>query len=246
MTAIVGVLCNDGVVIGADSSTTFVAGQMHTIEQATEKIHIVSDDVILAGTGYVGHGQRFAQIVKDAVKNGKFKGDSLTAAKHLTKTGIEDLASTHAQLGRYGALVAYCAHQKPCLCEFQVSDFQPELKSSDLWYVSMGSSQPITDPFLAFIRNVYWCGGMPNVYDAVFAITWTLDHAIEINPGGVNGPVRIAVLEADGAKYKARMVEDDELAEHRQNIEAAKDALRQHRAKQTEPAEGVDLPAPPA
>ena len=51
MTAIVGVLCRDGVVIGTDSSATFTYGPQRTIEQPTEKLSIVDQSVIVAGTG---------------------------------------------------------------------------------------------------------------------------------------------------------------------------------------------------
>ena len=245
MTAIVGVLCNEGVVIGTDSSTTFVHGLAPTIEQATEKLVIIGDSVIIAGTGYVGHGQRFCEIVRTAWRDRRFQGDPFAVTAYLTRTAIENLASTHANLGRYAALVAFPCEQRPYLCEFQLADFQPELKTLNLWYVSMGSSQPITDPFLAFIRNVYWGGGPPSVYDAVFAITWTLDHAIEVNPGGVNGPVRIAVLERVRGRFHARLLAQEELEEHRQNIDAAKDVLRQQRAQQANPAGAAEIPPVP-
>jgi hypothetical protein len=32
---------------------------------------------------------------------------------------------------------------KPHLCEFAVTDFQPEFKTETMWYGSMGSGQPI-------------------------------------------------------------------------------------------------------
>ena len=39
MTVIMGVLCKDGVVVGADSAVTFGGGGVYTIRQATEKVH---------------------------------------------------------------------------------------------------------------------------------------------------------------------------------------------------------------
>lgn len=45
------------------------------------------------------------------------------------------------------------------------------------------------------MREISWSGGPPNVQDATFAVTWALDHAVTCNPGGINAPVRIAVLE---------------------------------------------------
>jgi hypothetical protein len=148
---------------------------------------------------------------------------------------------------RYGALIAFPSGDSPVLCEFDPLYFQPELKTERLWYCSMGSAQPITDPFLALMRNVFWHKSPPTVPDALWAATWALDHAIEVNPGGVNGPVQMAVLErTDKAQLRARVLEDGELGEHRQNIQAAKDALRKLRESYQVGAESgaADIPKP--
>ena len=39
----------------------------------------------------------------------------------------------------------------------------------------------ITDPFLALMRNVYWKDDLPTLNEGAFAVTWTLEHAIETN-----------------------------------------------------------------
>ena len=112
----------------------------------------------------------------------------------------------------------------------------------------MGSSQPITDPFLALIREVFWEDGPPTIQEAVFAATWALEHAIAVNPGGVNGPPRIAVLENAGkGHYAARVLSDAELDEHRQYIAEAKKTLKDFK-KGTQQMQGSapSLPAPPS
>ena len=58
MTVIIGALCKDGIVVGSDSSATFVAGSLPTIEQPTKKTFVIGDDIIFAGTGQCGLGQR--------------------------------------------------------------------------------------------------------------------------------------------------------------------------------------------
>ena len=90
----------------------------------------------------------------------------------------------------------------------------------------MGSTQPITDPFLALMREIFWSAGQPSVDEATFAVTWALDHAIAVNPGGVNGPARIAVLKREGGQFRARLLDGADLEEHRGLIEEAKDRLR--------------------
>lgn len=159
MTAIVGVLCKNGVVIGADSSATFVHGQYRTIEQPIDKIDVIACHVIVAGTGSIGLGQRFCSILRDLWNDKKFTNSEIHVAKLLSRKFLEDLNYTFLKPGQYGALVAFPVQQKICLCEFDVQYFQPELKNERLWYVSMGSAQPIMDPFLGFIREIFWQGG---------------------------------------------------------------------------------------
>lgn len=252
MTSLVGVLCKDGVVIGADSSTTFGTAGTRTIEQTTQKIDLIWGKVIVAGTGQVGLNQRFCQVVnKRWTPLQNTKPSAIDIAKDFAKYGIEDFSHTYAKLGTFGALVAFPAGDKAHLCEFDVGDFQPELKTERIWYASMGSAQHITDTFLAFIRGVFWQGGLPTVQEAMFAVVWTLDHAVEINPGGVNAPLLLATLSKnDKHQWTTQIFDDDALGEHRQNIAEAKKALRNYRiAHQPEDArdvpQGPPLPALP-
>ena len=68
MTLVVGIRCTDGVIIGTDSAVTSATGQALTIMQPSKKITIVGDHIILAGTGELGLGQRFADILQKAGK----------------------------------------------------------------------------------------------------------------------------------------------------------------------------------
>lgn len=234
MTSIVGILCQDGVVIGADSSVTYVHEgpkfSQSMIEQPFEKIEIIDNHVILVGTGAIGQGQRFKAIVQRAWNSKELRSkDALTGGKILSAEAINDFAETRAHQGTYGALVAFPCYGKAHLTEFALSDFQPEMKTDKLWFTSMGSAQHITDTFLAFLKEVFWEKTIPNVNDGIFAAKWTLDHAVKINPGGVNGPVRIAILEKTGDSHKARIIPEEELQEHAQAIADAKTALAKFR-----------------
>ena len=229
MTAIVGVLCREGVVIGADSSATFSAGHQHTIEQPTEKLTIIHDAVIVVGTGQVGLGQRFRRIVEMSWENGVFDGrlHHIEIGKHLCREALGDFGSTRMGPGQFGALVAFSLGENPHLCEFASTDFQPEFKDKGIWYCSLGSGQPIADPFLGLMREVFWSAGPPLVQDGIFAVTWALQHVINLNPGGVNQPIRIAVLEkVEAGRFQGRMLDADELQEHYGNIEEAKRRLQ--------------------
>jgi 20S proteasome alpha/beta subunit len=246
MTAIVGVLCRDGLVIGADSSATSVAGtNFRVMEQPTQKIDICSGTTIIAGTGSVGLGQRFCRIIEVAHGQNLFGGPShyVDIGKELCRRAITDFGQTGLAPGQYAALVGFPLGDKIHLCEFALSDFQPEFKTEKLWYASIGGGQPITDPFLAFMREVFWVAGPPTVQDAIFAVTWALDHAVRINPGGINGPIHIAVLEKHNGNFQARLLNNGELEEHYENIRQAKERLRTFPASQS--ADAPDTPEIP-
>jgi 20S proteasome alpha/beta subunit len=247
MTIIVGVLCKDGVVVGADSAATFAAGQVRTIEQRTKKMEIVSEHVIVAGSGEVGLTQRFTAVVEAAWKGGAFTKTPIEVGKYLSAETIKDFLSTNAPRALC-ALVAFPCNGKPLLCEFSVDHFQPELKTERLWYVSLGSGQAIADPFLGFIREVMWHDGLPSTREAAFAVTWTLSHAIKLNPGGINGPIQIATLAYDKGKLTARELTEEEVELHQQSVDGAIAHLRQYREtlRGNNSASVPDIPKPAA
>lgn len=227
MTVLVGIRCKDGVVVGSDSSVTFGSMGGRTIEQAARKVEIIEDSMIVAGTGQVGLGQRFCQQLSQAYQQKKFSGIGCTEiGKVMTQLAIGDFAQTQAPKGQYGALVAFAAKHEPYLCEFAVDDFQPEIKTEHIWYASMGSGQAIADPFLGLMRKVFWQDGMPTLADGVFAAAWTLQHTIDVNAGGVNGPIHLATLRIDGGKASAKYLTEDEIGQHLENVRGAEKYLR--------------------
>ena len=112
MTVLIGVLCKDGIVIGADSSVTFGDGCSQTIEQPdVEKIKIIKDKIIVAGTGSVGLGQRFCHLVATLTKeNGEFKHANNNTlhpqylVNQLSSITIQDFRSTGLD---------FCPHNNP-------------------------------------------------------------------------------------------------------------------------------------
>jgi 20S proteasome alpha/beta subunit len=233
MTILIGVLCEDGIVIGSDSSATFSAGQIPTIEQPIKKVYVVANDMIFAGTGPGGLGQRFASILQQVRAKPEFPAaDYLSVAKFISRAAIEDLRFTYSSLGQFGALVAFTCSQQLYLCEFSITDFQPEFKVDEIWFVSMGSGQPIADHFLGLLRRVFFRTSRPRLNEGIWMVTWTLQHAIELNTGGINGPIQIAVLtrKTSGQPITARLYTENDLEEHRNNVEDAEQHLAAYRS----------------
>jgi hypothetical protein len=194
------------------------------------KVEIVGtlNRLIVAGTGYVGHHQRFVEAIRDANAKKEFDNKSeIETAKHLARVGVNDFASTIPAFNtanfQYSALVAYKANNKPCLCELVGSTgFQPEVKRiDDLWFTSMGSGQSITDPFLALFKTIFWTDGPPDVKGGIFTAYWALKHACDVNPGGINIPIKIAALGQHNGRLEPWMLSDDELSETQDLVQAA-------------------------
>lgn len=253
MTAIVGIRCKDGVVIGADSSATFGdGGGRGVIEQSTSrKIEIIGESVIVAGTGAVGHMQRFTQVVQNLWSQKHFQGKTeIDIGKMLASSGINDFNQTGAMNNlQFAAMVAYPANDQPSLCELPGGPgiFQPEIKKvDDLWFASTGSGQVITDPFLALLRKVYWPDAAPSVQGGVFMAMWALQHACEVNPGGINLPVKIAVLDRGKGKLRARMLEEAQLAEHLNMVAEATKHMASFRDILEGEGKPSDVPMPQA
>lgn len=229
MTLIVGIRCADGVVIGTDSAVTFGTGQgTDTIEQPfRHKIDIVHDHVIVAGTGEVGLGQRFVDIAKKHWDEKSFARKSIIdIGRMLAQSAIEDFSGTGASRGSYGALVAIPCGEKAELIEFSVANFQPEVKTEDCWYASMGSGQLVADPLLGFMRETFWGDDPPSRPDGIFAATMVLKLGCKMAPGGVAEPIQMAVLspnKENKGRLSTRLLDQEELLEHSANVE---DAIR--------------------
>ncbi|MEE1961193.1 hypothetical protein V1387_00760 [Allomuricauda taeanensis] len=232
MTAIVGVLCKDGVVIGSDSATTFAAGPQRTIEQPSKKIRILKDSAIIAGTGSVGLGQRFCHEIEsrwDVV----LPNPPTIIVNQLCAAAIGNFRSTGLAQFEYGALMAFFHSDKFHLCEFEVRSLQPEFKTDHLWYVSTGSGQTIADPFLGFVRNIFWNNQQPDLKNGIFGTLWALQHTINVNPGGVNGPIQLSILSKNGDAVEAKILDDGEIDEHLEYVREFENHLKDFKRKLT-------------
>lgn len=254
MTAIVGILCKDGVVIGCDSART-VDG---IVEQPAEKLKIIGDSLIVVGTGDVGYIHRHLNTISIMWENGLFQPKEnesyFDVANKISYFSLSEFyksnfhvmtqqAQTIVNNFNIGSLIAFPYRDSFYLCQIQSGTIQPLIYDSSYWYCSMGSGCLITDPFLGFIREVFWTDRkLPTLAEGIFCVNWALSMAIKINTGGVNGPIHIATLTKSSSGFIAKELSEDELKEHDDNIEEAKNALRYWRKKFTESENTPVLP----
>lgn len=244
MTVLVGIRCSDGIVIGSDSSSTFGGAGFSTIEQPSKKIHTIENRMVLAGTGQVGLGQRFRYVIEKGWKDRQFTGlSAVPFASKVCQLALQDFSTTGVQKNEFGALLAFHVDGEFNLCEYAVTDLQPELKTNQLWYASMGSGQLIADPFLAFIKKVFSPNTVPVLSDGILYAVWALAQTIELNTGGIDGPIQIATLSLAGGSPVAQNLSPSDIQEHLDNVQDITRYLGEYSSQKNAAAESAIISA---
>lgn len=244
MTLIVGIQCSDGVVMASDSAATLSTGAAATIgQQRVKKIINLSSSILYAATGSVG----MSQLVSHAVSNiWKGRGAQFQQAGFLDGEVMKVLGSEIAQtvhpylqtgaltrqLGIDGSgslcksLVALPVQKIPQLFCFDFGG-QPEMATAELPFMAVGSGQPIADPFLAFLKRLFWPNRVPTLAEGRLAAVWTIAHVTNTSPGGVGGDIQLWMLARGQAGQAPNMVElkPDQIQEHLNQVSAAETAL---------------------
>ena len=260
MTLIVGIKASDGVVLGADGAATLASASSFTVRQSVKKLSIVKGQVIVGVSGSVGLSQRIVSEVdglweKKQLSNRSSSNVMIKLRQELWKhIGMElqvaDVAQKVLGQAAQSSATAHTVVGLPCNGMPRLYQFDrqgaPEEATEDLPFVAIGSGQPIADPFLAFLRRIFWKDRLPNLSEGVFAALWTLLHAIETSPGFVSEPVQIVVLEsAKKSAYQARELEEPELQEHREGIAHIEGNMADLRRQFTHAEESESPQSPP-
>ncbi len=265
MTLIVGILCQDGIVVGADGAASLgVLGQM-TARQPVKKLSIITDPLpmIVGVSGSVGMSQRITDIFSRLYPEKKLVGkggnpplrpvEAMVMIRHELWTGCIHPEIVIAMAARQlvgniadrdclcSCLAALPIGKELCLFQFD-QQAHPEMASKDLPFVAIGSGEIMADPFLAYLRDIFWQKRQPSVAEGIFATWWTLHHAIKTSPGGVADPIQIAVLavKKDGSPICDELSEE-ELIE----AEVAVTNAEKHLADFKLPTKQTDIPAAP-
>jgi len=228
VTLIVGIKCKEGVVVAADSGATLgdIPSGLSTIIQPVAKLEVVKAKAIIGVSGPVGIGQLYAdslnrvesqlQHLDTATACRKLRDEFLKDAKialSMAETAVRVIGSQAARGVITSTIIAAAPKNTPELMQF---DYQatPEVATADLPFVCIGSGQLIADPFLAFLRRLFWEHKEPTIAEARFAAVWTIHHAILVAPAGLSGPIRLSELKLEDGQPKARDVPEAELFEH--------------------------------
>lgn len=237
--------------MGADGAATLgtIFGQ-GTVMQPVRKLQRLADRLMIGVSGPVGVGQRISGTIAQLWNSGQLSNIEsfqvmqkirqalgpvllleITYASEATKLigqAAQQFALTQTLLAAPidGQLRLYCFG---CTGD-------PEEITTNIPFVAIGSGQNLADPFLAFLRTIFWKDSAPNIAEGIFATFWSLRHAIRRNTGGVADPIQIMTLRAVGEdSFAVKELESAELEETEQAVKAAEDHLSQFKQAKGEP-----------
>ena len=232
MNLLVGVVCEDGAVVASARSDVVHPGGSDADASPSEVTFTVGEDLVLAGSGRAGLGRRFGEVVRAIRSDSRFQEwTGLTIAKMICAEAVDDFASTRADKGQFGALLAFAACDGVQLCEFGPGDLQPELKTTDRCFALMGAGRSVAEPFARFLRRVFLADSLPTVREGVFAATWILDYTLGASSLSEPKPVRIAVLPEEDADLRpaARLLSAEESSQALAAVREAEKHLSTYR-----------------
>lgn len=250
MTVAVGFYCHDGIVVGADSMLTPSMGGINVGHHKGRKVHLLTGNQLFAFAGDQGQAARFQIMADGSHAMAGTVGHPIDFPLMLTQSLIQQFHSTGiGQQVNVNTLLGFEHGGQHQLCVFE-GIIQPRLLDAAHYYVALGSGKLSADPFLRFLVDIFCLNGPPSVREATFLTAWAIQHVIDTNPGGVDGPIRIAVMERDpGGAWQSRLLTDNEIDDQGQAVESARQSLRDWRDSLTPPDNGDeadnDIPAPP-
>lgn len=268
MTLIVGIKCSDGIVMGADGAATLGSTTgPRTVIQHTSKLHILQGRMIMGVSGQLGLAQLYVDRV-DELWRGKKLGINVAlpqTQREIRDAIYQDAAPAMKSAGEsvpfLGTSIASGLVNTSSLIALPIGGTtgrpelvqcnhvgQAEAATDDLPYVAIGSGELIADPFLAFLRRVFWPDRLPDLGDGILAVTWTLLHVIDLNPGGVSEPIQLAVLaKSRRRELQPRELPPNDIEEHRQQVKDAERHLGEFMSTgQVEPPTPPNLPELPS
>ena len=212
--------------MGADSAVTSITSTgQQTSMQPARKLNILSENVIVGFSGFVGLGQFYIDEIKklwdtNGLSNiccADVRVKITNACRNHLHREVDSGRITKELLGRIpqdeiisSMLVALPIQDQSCLIQFTATLASEEI-TERVPTVAIGIGQPIADPFLGFLRKRFWPEKLPGIADGKLATYWVLKYSIEFAPGNVGPPIKIATLEKVDNMWRTCELSQEEL-----------------------------------
>lgn len=188
-TTTIGMVCSDGVILGADSRATLMPN-VDIGSTDTVKLFKINDTVAITIAGYVGDAQYLVKLLK--TQNDMY---SMNESKGLTPTSLSSLLALIMQENKYmpymvEMIVGGITYDNPEI--FIVDPSGASLKYSDFYSSGSGSSYSI-----GYLENVYEKG--KSTQEMIKHVAKALKIAMKRN-AATGDNMRIAVITKAGYK----------------------------------------------
>jgi len=237
-----------------------------TIQQTGEKLIAVRGTAIFGVAGAAALSQQYEGILGELLDaQCDFRGQSrrlvdlppyalaaclqehFLAGSENTYTSFQRAAlilkkSTSLTIHLARTLIALPCSRRPVL--FRSDEFcnVEEIRLNS--FEAIGVGQRHADPFLAFLKRVLWRGETPSTEIGELTVVWALQHAIEVNTGGVADPKHVLTLRtnADGTAQIERL-DGDKISGYENRIQDIERSM--HGVARDLPATGKAAPIGP-
>jgi 20S proteasome alpha/beta subunit len=256
MTLLVGICCDNGIVLAADQQASRSTIGALTVGSSVIKISEIKDKKALFGfSGFTGLGHQIETAIESTLDLTQthshaigglqvaVRGVILPAMQmaNVARTLLPN-AQTEAICG--GFLAAHFADG------LQLFEFSPQGAFDPIKmmkWACIGSGQPNADPFMAFLWNVFWEDREPTLQEAIFTAYWATKTTIDSRTFGVGYSADVFVLSETDGTFGTRQLSRPELEEMADFIQSAKSSMREFRDQlvptpQTEAADKSDEP----
>lgn len=212
MTIIVGVLCEDGAVIGSDGLMS--SGNMFGAENL--KVNMIADKIIVACSGHDDLMTKFINFLRTSLSDlyqnesdhpnsdhfvysllGKFQQYVFDLHKVFPQgeSAAKSLIKRFEDNHDFQALLAFQFQNKHYL--YTINGLTPAMVRNDTigcWYTIIGSGYYSGHAALPLISKLLNIKRLPTVNQAVILVYWTIAHVIDISSNGIGGNITVAKI----------------------------------------------------
>jgi len=257
MTLLIGIYCDEGIVLAADQQASRApAGGGPTVGSPITKITEIRDRQALFGfSGYTGLGYQLCSVIEAALDLSQTRMQAVPALQQAAR-GVIIPAMQMAGIAR--SIIPNAQMEAVCGC-FLAAHFIDGLELFEvspqggfdpiraMKWACIGSGQPNADPFMSFLWNVYWADRSPKLQEAIVTAYWATKTTIESRAPGVGYDVDVFVLSETNGAFGTRQLSKAELDESEDFIQRAKSAMQSFRDQiiptpQTELEDQADQP----
>lgn len=233
LTILVGILCEDGVVVASDGMVSTNLGTIPFVGFSNIKTHLIGDGAIVACAGddrlmtyfieflklnYVTlynkyHKSPFDVLTFTRELGAQFANNIINNYKQYPTELVKDQLENIAKNGfQFQAIIALSFNGAHYIFEYD-NRFNPTmLRDNGVWHIILGSGMYVANPSIHLVKKILNINSKPKVNRAQILAYWTVDHAIEVSSGGIGGETTIAVLQKANGEYKASV--ENKTSEH--------------------------------